>query len=131
MSEAQAVGSVGWFDVTATNAEELRHFYQAVVGRTASVVDMGAYSDFTMGLPSTGQPVTGICHARGTNAGLPVQWLLYITVADVEASAARCADLGGKVLAGPRTWGDYGCMCVLQDPAGAVTSLFTPAKHRA
>jgi predicted enzyme related to lactoylglutathione lyase len=50
---------------------------------------------------------------------------MYITVADVDASAQRCQELGGKVLDGPRPLAG-GRFCVIQDPAGAVAALFTP-----
>ena len=72
-----------------------------------------------------GNVVAGICHARGSNAGLPPQWLVYIQVASVAASARMCQDLGGKVLDGPRRMGAQD-FCVIQDPAGAVAALMGP-----
>jgi hypothetical protein len=45
----------------------------------------------------------------------------------VDSSAARCVELGGTVLAGPRGMGSYGRYCVIRDPAGAVAALFAPA----
>jgi predicted enzyme related to lactoylglutathione lyase len=72
-------------------------------------------------------PISGSPN-RGENTGLPAQWLIYITVADVEASAAKCVELGGKVLAGPRDLGGQGRFCVIQDPAGAVVALFSPKR---
>ena len=73
-------------------------------------------------------PVAGICHARGDNAALPAQWLLYITVADVDASVERCVELGGQVLVAAKDLPGYGRMSVIQDPAGAVAALFAPAE---
>jgi hypothetical protein len=61
------------------------------------------------------------------NASLPPQWLIYITVANVDISAATCLELGGKVLVDPKDMGGYGRYCVIQDPAGAVAALFAPA----
>jgi predicted enzyme related to lactoylglutathione lyase len=72
--------------------------------------------------------VAGICHARGSNADLPAQWLATITVEDVDRNAARCAELGGEILAGPRDMGSQGRFCVIRDPAGAVAALFSPAR---
>ena len=63
-----------------------------------------------------------------SHADLPPQWLIYITVANVEKSAEQCVALGGKVLAGPRPMGDHGRVAVIQDPAGAVAALFEPAR---
>jgi catechol-2,3-dioxygenase len=37
------VGTVAWFDLTVSDAVEVRDFYQAVVGWTTSPVDMGGY----------------------------------------------------------------------------------------
>ncbi|MFB3107254.1 MAG: hypothetical protein ACE1ZA_20350, partial [Pseudomonadales bacterium] len=42
--------------------------------------------------------VAGICHARGSNANLPPQWLIYINVADVDKSVQRCVEMGGSPL---------------------------------
>ena len=70
--------------------------------------------------------VAGICHARGDNTNLPAQRLIYITVADLEASLQRCITLGGKVVCPAREMGDHGTMAVIQDPAGAVAALFQP-----
>ena len=86
---------------------------------------MDGYSDFSMAVPETGETVAGICHARGENAQLPPQWLLYFVVEDVERSAARCVELGGRVLVAPRPLG-AGHFCVIQDPAGAVCALYQP-----
>ena len=83
---------------------------------------MGSYSDFAMNQPLGGDTVAGICHARGPNANLPAQWLIYIRVADVDASAERCRELGGTVLDGPREIGEER-FCVIRDPAGAFAAL--------
>lgn len=122
MSEKPPVGSVGWFDVTVENADALRDFYVDVAGWTPSPVDMGGYSDYTMARPD-GQPVGGVCHARGTNAGLPPMWLIYIVVADIEASIAACRRHGGEVIAGPKSMGEAR-YCVIRDPAGAFCGLY-------
>ncbi|MGI8923195.1 MAG: hypothetical protein ACR2HJ_03990 [Fimbriimonadales bacterium] len=34
----------------------------------------------------SGERVSGICHARGENAGASPQWLIYIAVDDLRAS---------------------------------------------
>lgn len=120
-----ALGSVSWRDLTIPNADVVRDFYQAVVGWEVQEVDMGGYSDYSMVAPGTKQVVGGICHARGENVGLPAQWLMYVTVADADAAARRCVELGGEVLYGPRDLGDAR-FCVIRDPAGAVCALYAP-----
>ena len=45
MSHPPEVGSIGWFDLTVENADEVREFYRRVVGWTETPLDMGGYSD--------------------------------------------------------------------------------------
>jgi predicted enzyme related to lactoylglutathione lyase len=117
------VGSIGWLDLTVEHAAETRDFYRAVVGWTSAAVDMGGYDDWVMNTPSSGMAVSGICHARGANAGLPAQWLVYVTVASLDRSLARCAELGGTLLTPVRDMGLHGRFAVIRDPAGAVMAL--------
>lgn len=119
------IGEIAWRDLTVPNAGELRDFYSKVVGWESSEQSMGNYSDYNMIAPRTGEVVAGICHARGSNAKVPPQWLIYISVEDVETSAERCVELGGQVLDGPRAMGGQ-TFCVIQDPAGAVAALIGP-----
>ena len=123
--EQPRIGSIVWQDLTVSNAPEVRDFYCQVVGWTYTDHDMEEYNDFNINLPGTAETVAGICHARGTNANIPPQWLVYISVADVAESARRCEELGGKVIDGPRTMGGA-TFCVIQDPAGAVAALIGP-----
>jgi hypothetical protein len=88
---------------------------------------MGDYSDFTMLAPADDAPTAGVCHARGGNADLPPQWLIYITVDDLDASLAQCSERGGEVIAGPKGMGSAGRYAVIRDPAGAAAALFEPA----
>lgn len=120
-----APGSVSWFDLTVPNADEVRDFYSAVAGWTPAPVDMGGYNDYCMMPPGAAAPAGGICHRRGENANLPSQWLIYITVLDLGASLAACAQRGGRVLTPERDMGGAR-MAVIQDPAGAVAALYQP-----
>jgi predicted enzyme related to lactoylglutathione lyase len=120
------IGSITWFDLTVPDAEGVRDFYHEVVGWKPSPVSMGDYDDFNMNTPESGKTITGICHARGGNAHLPPQWLIYITVEDVDESARRCVELGGKIITEPKDMEGYGRYCVIQDPAGAMAALFAP-----
>lgn len=117
------MGTIGWTDLTVPNAEEVRDFYAEVVGWKPEPVDMGGYSDFTMLSPDNGAAVSGVCHARGGNADLPAQWLIYVYVADLDARLERCRALGGKVLAGPKSMGKSR-YAIIRDPAGAAMGLY-------
>lgn len=124
------IGKITWFDLTVPNAEKVKDFYSKVVGWQSEAVSMGDYNDFNMNVPATGDAVTGICHAKGINAEIPAQWIIYITVGDVHKSIQECLAAGGKVVVEPRKMGAYGEYAVIQDPAGATAALFTPQKDK-
>ena len=113
-----------WLDLTVPNAHEVRDFYEAVVGWKAAPVSMGTHEDWSMLSPGNAEPVAGVCHALGGNAGLPPVWLPYITVADLAMSIDECKQRGGMVVYGPKSYGSDGVWCVIRDPAGAYAALY-------
>ncbi|MCX6639046.1 MAG: VOC family protein [bacterium] len=123
MSDKPKIGSITWRDLTVPDAESIRDFYAQVVGWSSEPLDMGGYSDYTMTTPS-GKQVAGICHARGGNADIPPEWLMYVTVIELNSSLDTCRELGGKIIAGPKTMAGMGRYAVIQDPAGAVLALW-------
>ena len=125
MADQAEIGKIGWIDISVDDATGLRDFYASVVGWQPESASMGEYDDFTMTTPHGASAVAGVCHARGSNAELPRQWLIYITVADVDASARTCTEQGGKLIVEPKSMGDAR-FCVIEDPAGAVAALYQP-----
>lgn len=126
MSDSPAPGRIGWVDLTVDDAPRLRDFYSAVAGWTPQPLSMGDYDDFVM-TAEDGTPQAGVCHARGTNSGLPATWLVYITVTDLDARVERVIALGGQILRAPKPAGPSGRFAVIADPSGAVCALFEPA----
>ncbi len=123
MTNQHNVGKIGWLDITVENAAALRDFYVAVVGWQAEEVGMGDYSDYNMTMPANGEPVAGVCHARGDNADLPPKWLIYLVVADLDASLDSVRARGGEVVREPRSLAG-GRFAVIKDPVGAITALY-------
>lgn len=115
-----------WVDLTVEHADQVRDFYREVVGWTSTDMDMGGYHDYCMNQPEDGKTVAGVCHARGANAALPPQWLVYVIVEDLDSSVARCQEHGGAVILPPREYGGAGRYAVLRDPAGAAFAVFEP-----
>jgi predicted enzyme related to lactoylglutathione lyase len=109
------LGAIEWHDLTVPDAENVRAFYEQVVGWTSSPVDMGEYNDY--GVDNAEGTVGGICHARGQNAAIPAMWVMYVRVASVNTSVEKCVELGGEVL----TRNSYGedDYAILRDTAGA------------
>ena len=113
-------------DLTVPNAVAVKDFYAKVVGWKAEPLDVGGYDDFIMTGEAGGDGVStfGVCHARGTNADLPPTWLIYITVADLDAAVAKVTKLGGKVRRAAGAASAMGRFAVVEDPAGATVALF-------
>lgn len=95
----------------------LAEFYHAVTGWEPAPQEAEG-GDFNMNLPGTQAVVAGVCHARGPNADIPPQWLIYVPVMDLEASIQACQKLGGQVVCRLACNG-----CVIRDPAGAVMAI--------
>lgn len=141
MSDASPnnLGRIVWHDLTAPDAPRLREFYEKVMGWSNMPIPMkdkhGEYADFVMLAPEGSLPpivppehargVCGVCHARGSNANIPPQWLIYVQVASVAASIAAAEALGGKLATPKRAMGQS-VFCVLQDPAGAHIAIIGP-----
>ena len=106
-------GTIGWVDLTVDTAEAIRDFYSSVIGWKPEPLSMGDYDDFVMNAPLNKEAVAGICHARGGNADMPQQWLIYITVPDINESIKKCESLSGKIIVGLKEMGDQGKYCVI------------------
>ena len=98
------IGKIEWLDLTVNEASRIRDFYCSVVGWSSSEQDMGSYSDYNINLQGTTKTVAGVCHARGTNANLPAQWLMYVRVADVAKSIENAKNLEAKLLTDRGEW---------------------------
>ena len=115
-------GKIMWHDLTVGNAVEISDFYNQVTGWEKEGLSMGEYDDFLIKSPGDAEVVAGICHARGVNKDIPAQWLMYITVENLDESLEICKKLGGKVWGSKRKMGE-GYYCLVQDPAGAYVML--------
>lgn len=119
----EQTGVISWHDLTVADAEGIRDFYSEVLGWQAQAVSMGDYDDYAMAPADGAEPVAGICHARGSNAGLPPQWLMYVTVDDLDRALSACEAHGGARLSPVRSMG-ADRYCVIRDPAGAVLAIY-------
>lgn len=123
-------GTVSWFDLTVPDADAVRDFYSKVAGWGVMPVEMEGYNDYCMMPPGSEQPAGGICHARGPNAGIPPQWLIYITVENLARSLKACTAQGGTIVRPARAVGGAK-MAIIRDPAGAVAALYEPQRPKA
>lgn len=119
-------GTINWHDLTLENAGELKEFYKAVAGWEVQEIPMKngdeQYFDYAM-KDSNGNGAGGICHAKGMNTGIPAQWMMYISVENINESVAQAKNLGGKVLKEYTSKEGSLMYAMIQDPAGAVFAL--------
>lgn len=119
-------GRIAWLDLTVPDAPALRDFYCDVVGWTVQEVDMndaqGAYADYAL-CAADGTAVSGVCHARGVNLGLPPVWLLYLPVGDIRTSLDRVVEGGGEVVRVRENRSGEVAYAVIRDPVGACLAL--------
>jgi len=57
------------------------------------------------------------------NADLPNQWIIYVTVDDIQQSIEKCIELGGKVLKEQKGEDGTCYYALIQDPFGAIMAL--------
>ena len=116
-------GHIDWSDLMSDDVDRARDFYTAVIGWETEVMDvgMGPYTVFKVG----DRPVAGLMAKppEGPASCAPTAWTSYVTVDDVDARAARVADAGGAVLAGPMDIPTVGRMAIIQDPTGGVIGI--------
>ncbi|HYN92863.1 MAG TPA: VOC family protein [Pilimelia sp.] len=119
-------GSLYWNELTTRDVTGSKEFYGAVFGWGAKDSPMGDYSYTEWEL--AGRSVGGMMPMVGDEwpADLPAHWMVYFAVADCDASAARSAELGGRVSV-PPTDTPQGRFAVLNDPHGAFFSVIAPA----
>ena len=123
METEKTIGAVTWVDLTVPEGDQVRDFYKDVIGWKTMDVSMGEYNDYCM-LSDDDVVRTGICHQRGVNKDIPSAWIMYVNVADLDASMEAVKKGGGEIVNGPRKMGDKARYCVIKDPAGAYLGLF-------
>lgn len=124
-------GALAWNELDTRDAEGAERFYGAVFGWRANAMELGGNPYCTWHLPTEGEldpqtAVGGMMPMVGDQwpPDLPPHWLAYFAVADTDATAARCRELGGTEVVAPFDT-PAGRMTVLNDPVGAVFAVIT------
>jgi hypothetical protein len=128
LMDTYAPGTFCWADLGTPDAAAAKRFYTALFGWTAEDRPMGPDAFYTM-LTLEGRSVAALYQQEAAAAGTPPQWLSYISVGSVNASAERAKALGAAVLMEPFDVLDVGRMAMVQDPTGAVVALWEPRRH--
>ena len=114
-------GAFVWSELSSSDVAKSKAFYTAVFGW-----GWGGGDDYPEAQVS-GRTIGAIMsRPEGMPAEVPDSWLVYFGTADVDADAAKAANLGARVTVGPADIPGTGRFAVLTDPQGAAFALFQP-----
>lgn len=120
-------GLIGWVDLSTTDVEVARTFYQGLYGWESADMPtpMGpVYTIFSKG----GKAVAGMGPQPPgmAEAGAPSTWNTYVIVDDVDDVLKRVEAAGGSALMPAMDVMTQGRMAMIADPTGAVLGLWQP-----
>jgi hypothetical protein len=122
LAELNGPGQFSWNELLTSDVESAGAFYTQLFGwKTAPMAGGMPYTLFK----KSGGEVAGMMALP--MPGVPPHWLSYVTVENADASAARVAELGGKICKPPFDIPNVGRIAILQDPQGAFFGIFQPA----
>ena len=117
-------GRICWTELASRDVEAAKKFYTELLGWQLTVSQAAGmnYTEIVAGDRHIGgmYQLTEEC---GGSADAPSHWMSYVAVDDVDSSARRTEELGGKVCVPPTDIPNVGRFCVINDPTGATISL--------
>ncbi|HWH73808.1 MAG TPA: VOC family protein [Methylibium sp.] len=116
-------GAFSWLELTTTDPKAALSFYTTLFGWTVQTMEMSQGSYNVVHIGDT--PVGGIMAPAPGAPATPPAWGCYITVENVDLTAAHALALGGRVLVEPMDIPGVGRFCMIQDPQGAMVNLIT------
>lgn len=119
-------GSPCWVDLTNTNIEGTRVFYNALFGWNFADMgeEFGHYNIIMIGEDAVGGAMQYSPEFMGPN---PINsWSIYFSYPDAEAAVASAVAHGGTVMAPPMQVAEQGTNAVVVDPTGADYGIWQP-----
>jgi hypothetical protein len=123
-------GSFCWFELATTDQSRAKAFYTALLGWEVSDTPIGPTELYTI-FKKEGRDAAAAYTLRPEQRaqGVPPNWLIYITVQDVDALTKRVPAAHGTVLAEPFDVMESGRMAMVADPTGATFAMWEPRNH--
>lgn len=123
-------GTFCWVDLATTDTEGAKAFYGELFGWEAEDMPVDEETTYAV-MRLGGDDICGLYElpADQREQGIPPYWHTLVSVESADAAAERARDLEGKILAEPFDVLDAGRMSVIQDPLGAVFSVWQPRAH--
>jgi len=121
-------GSFCWAELATTDDANAKKFYTTLFGWGFEDSPAGPDMIYTT-LKKKGKSIGALYKLGPEQKGVPPHWNTYVSVASADDSAKKAKDLGGKLLMEPFDVMDVGRMAIVQDPQGAMFSLWQAKKH--
>lgn len=118
-------GAFCWSELMTGDTTAATRFYAALFGWKTKVGE-GAGVAYTH-WQNDGADIGGMMAIMKEWGPMPPHWVNYVQVKNCDETAAKATALGGKVCMGPMDIPNTGRFAMLQDPQGAVLSVFTLA----
>jgi predicted enzyme related to lactoylglutathione lyase len=113
-------GRFCWHELVTSDAAVATKFYSGLFGWTVKETPMpgggGIYRLLSQGATMVGGAMTA-------PPGVPSGWLVYVAVEDVDASAKKLTEIGGKIMVPPTTVPEMLRFACATDPQGAVFGI--------
>jgi uncharacterized protein len=120
------VGKFNWADLSTSDREAAVAFYSELFGWDGD--DQPAGDTIYTLFRNDGKQVAGGGEAP-PDQPMPPAWTPYITVDDVDETAARVEGSGGTVMMPPMDVMDQGRMAIFMDPTGAAVAVWQDGSH--
>ena len=118
-------GTFCWVELATSDTDAAKRFYTRLFDWTFVEEPAGPDMVYTR-FQKSGKDVGALYRIRPDQKGMPPNWMSYVTVASADAAAQTAKEFGGKTLMGPFDVKDLGRMAVIQDPTGAMFSVWEP-----
>ena len=119
-----------WVDLSTTDVDNAKAFYSALFGWEYQDNPMDGGQVYSMAqINGSAACAMYSQQAEESEMGLPSHWKIYITVDDVDATAAKVPEFGGTLIMGPFDVFVAGRMCIAQDPSGGIIQFWQANEH--
>ncbi len=116
-------GAFSWVELATSDAAAAKDFYGTLLGWEYEDNDIGDGGVYSMG------KVDGHYVGALYETDAPPHWSSYVTVESADAAAEKAKEHGAELVAEPFDVMGAGRMAVVQDPSGAVVSLWEAKDH--
>ncbi len=126
LERQKEAGRFCWNELLTSDVVAAKQFYGELFGWQMEDSDCGGMAYTTVKV--NGDDIGGIMQRPAEAGEMPPMWGSYVTVEDVDASAAKAVTMGGAICVPAQDIPGEGRFCVIKDPQGAMLSLYSHSK---